>query len=146
MIFSHVEPADHLGQDTLDDLLAYRTNQTHDAIAILQGQLHEQNKKSSELEERLEEEYRLQIERAIRMKTRELEAHNQSKPEEVSRPENQAQQEMREISESIEEAKEERAELIIQLASSQKTREENALLVSQADRVLEQIDNFRRQS
>lgn len=145
VIFSHVEPADRLGQNTLDDLLAYRTNQTYDAIQILQSQLHELNEEIIRLEEQLGEAYRLQLENAVQMKTRELEAHDQSKPAEVAKPEKQLQQGMVEISQEIEEAKNQRALLLASLTSSQKTREEKALLISRADRVLEQIENFQRQ-
>ena len=145
VIFSHVEPADRLGKDTLDNLLAYRTNQTYDAIQILQSQLHELNEQIIRLEEQLEEDYRLQLQNSVQTKTRELEAHDQSKPTEVARPENQLQQEMVAISQKIEKAKQERVALLAKLASSRRTKEENALLVSKADRVLEQIENFKRQ-
>lgn len=144
VIFSHVEPADRLGQSTLDDLLAYKTNQTYDAIQILQSQLHELDEEIIRLEEQLGEAYRLQLENAVQMKTKELEAHDQSKPAEVAKPEKQLQQGMVEISQEIEKAKKQRALLLASLTSSQKTREEKALLISRADRVLEQIENFQR--
>lgn len=145
VIFSHVEPADRLRQDTLDDLLAYSTNQTYDTIPILQSQVHKLNEEIIRLEEQLEEDYRLQLQNAVQMKVRELEAHDQSKPAEVPKPENQLQQEMVAISQEIEEAKRQRADLSVKLTSSQRTKEEKALLVSKADRVLEQIENFKKQ-
>ena len=145
VIFSHVEPADRLGQSTLDGLLAYRTSQTYDAIQILQSQLHEINEEIIGLEKQLEEAYRLQLENAVQMNTRELEAHDQSKPGEVAKPEEQLRQGMFEISREIEAAKRQRALLSARLTSSQRTKEEKALLISRADRVLQQIENFKKQ-
>ena len=145
VIFSHVESADRLAKNTLDDLLTYRTNQTYGAIQILRSQLRALNEKIIRLEEQLGEAYRLQLENAVQVKTRELEAHDQSKLAEVAKPESQLQQGMVEISHEIEEAKKQRELLLASLTSSQKTREEQALLISRVDRVLEQIENFQRQ-
>lgn len=145
VIFSHVELADRLGQNSLDDLLEYRTYQTYDAIQILQSQLHEVNDEIISLEENLGEAYHQQLENALLVKTRELKAHEQSKPSEVSKPDKQLQKEMVEISQEIEEVKSQRSSLLTNLTSSQSTKEEKTLLISRVDRVLEQIENFQRQ-
>jgi ABC-type lipoprotein export system ATPase subunit len=145
VIFSHVEPADRLGQATLDDLLAYRTNQTYGAIEILQSQIHELNEEIIRLEEQLQEDYRLRHFDALQLRAKELEAHEQSKPAEVPAPTDEPQEEMIAVSQAIEKARTKRQELAYKLEAAQKTREESALLISKAERVLERIENFKTQ-
>jgi ABC-type lipoprotein export system ATPase subunit len=144
-IFSHVDPADRLGQDTLDDLLDYKTEETHEAIQILIEQLHELNQQIIGLEEELEDDYRLQTTNSLQIRTRELVAHEESKPQEVAKPDNQLQQDKILILQDIEDENNKRTELASELASSLEAKQKNALIVSKADRVLKRIENFKKE-
>ena len=61
VIFSHVSVADRLGFDSLDELLEYQTNETQDAIDILQTELHDLQEEIVRLEEQTTAEYRKRV-------------------------------------------------------------------------------------
>ena len=86
VIFSHVDAADRLGRDTLDELIDYKTDETYDAIRIFIEQLHQTNEEIVRLEEESDEDNRKALASAIAAKRKELAAHDAAKPEEVANP------------------------------------------------------------
>jgi ABC-type lipoprotein export system ATPase subunit len=145
VIFSHVEVADRLGKETLDDLLAYRTEETYSAIAILKSRLNEINEHIFDLEEQLTDENRMQLENLLDTREKELAAHANSKPQPVLMPQDAIQQANHEILTAITQLNGQMKSLQATRTGMQNLQEGSALLVSVADKVLGRITNFQRQ-
>jgi hypothetical protein len=86
VIFSHVPEVDRLGFGTLDELLAHRSEETNQAIAQFVKELQECNVLIVGTEERLLPQHRRAIEAQLAEKNRELDAHAQTRPPEVQKP------------------------------------------------------------
>jgi len=147
VIFSHVETADRLGKDSLDALLAYKTEETNAAIDILKAELSQINKEIADLEAKSTKEHRQSIEEKLRAREKELESHDISKPPEVPPPavDPPRQKEINEISSEIGAAKKAQQGLAIQIEQARREQNENTLLISSADKALSKIDNLVQQ-
>ena len=86
VIFSHVPAAEQLGFDTLDDLLEHRSSEINKTISILVAELSDINKQIMTQEDRLSPQNRRNLEAQLAERLRELQAHEQTKPTEVSKP------------------------------------------------------------
>ena len=86
VIFSHVDPADRLGKQTLRELLDYRTAEKGAAIKQLLGDLSDVHRTIVDLQDRQTAEYRDRVEGEIADRRRELDAHDTTKPERVLEP------------------------------------------------------------
>ncbi len=76
VIFSHVPEQDRLGQNSLESLIIYKTEQTAAKIEILQKELGRITAKIVELENQGSIEHRTKIEGALVAKQQELEVHD----------------------------------------------------------------------
>lgn len=86
VIFSHVAVSERLGFETLDELLEHRGEEVSKGIEILAGELGEINREIVAQEDRLTAKHRKSLELQLAEKRRERDAHVQSKPAEVSKP------------------------------------------------------------
>ncbi len=86
VIFSHVPDDQRLNCDSFDELMEFRTNETHEHIELLQRKLHDLNERIVALNERLTEEHRQALEQQLRHKQAELAAHVKAKPNEIRQP------------------------------------------------------------
>ena len=86
VIFSHVPDDQRLECDSFDELINFRTNETHEHIALLQRKLHDLNMRIVELNARLTEEHRQGLDQQLKHKQAELVAHVNAKPEEKQPP------------------------------------------------------------
>ena len=86
VIFSHVPDDQRLNCDSFDELIAFRTNETHEHIELLQRKLHDLNENIVALNERLTEEHRQGLEQQLQHKQAELAAHVKAKPDEIRQP------------------------------------------------------------
>ena len=86
VIFSHVGEKNRLGCKTFDELMEFRTNETHEHIELLQRKLHDVNALIAAIDDKLTDEYRQALEQQLKHKQGELEAHLKAKPEEVRQP------------------------------------------------------------
>ncbi len=88
VIFSHVPDDQRLECETFDQLMEFRTNETHEHIAILQRKIHDHNVRIVALEEQLTDEYRQSLEQQLRHKQAELAAHlnANTQPADVAAP------------------------------------------------------------
>jgi ABC-type lipoprotein export system ATPase subunit len=147
VIFSHVETADRLGKTTLDDLINYKTSEASAKIKILKQELSQINDEIVALEEKTQPEYRLTIQNLLAQKQEELAAHEQSKPIEVTKPENdpQTQRDIAEVTTAIEDAKRQLAIYDRQIALTNDELAEQAQLISIADKLLARLENLERQ-
>lgn len=87
VIFRHVKPQDQHGKSNLDDLLKYRTQQAAEDIAGKKQELRQSNAKVIDVETKLTEDYRKELEEKIRLKKEDIEAHRKTRPEEKPNPE-----------------------------------------------------------
>jgi len=147
VIFSHVDPAGRLGKASLDELIAYKTSEANAKIQIRKQELHRINEEIVALEETAQPEYRQTLEHLLAQKRHELEAHEQSKPVEVLKPENDPlkQREISEVTAAIDTAKKNLAECERQIEVASQQRAKQVQLISIADRLLARIENLERQ-
>jgi ABC-type lipoprotein export system ATPase subunit/archaellum component FlaC len=147
VIFSHVRESERLGFDTLDELLDYRGAEVNEAIDILVDELKDINKQIVLNEERLSPRYREALESQLAERRRELSAHEQSKPKEVLKPEDNHLVQLQSKNDSM--ALEEKQELLRRIETDiGRLRERNAVLTKKrttAEKLLEKIKNLKRQ-
>jgi energy-coupling factor transporter ATP-binding protein EcfA2 len=86
VIFSHVPDDQRLNCDSFDELMQFRTNETHEHIELLQRKLHNLNMRIVAMNERLTEEHKKGLEQQLRHKQAELAAHVEAKPKEIPQP------------------------------------------------------------
>ena len=72
--------------ESFDQLMAFRTNETHEHIALLQRKLRGLNERVISLGGRLTEEHRQGLEQQLKHKQAELAAHIKAKPEQIAPP------------------------------------------------------------
>lgn len=147
VIFSHVEIADRLGKNTLDELINYKTSEANAKIQILKLELYEINEHIVALEEMNQPEFRVTLQNLLNQKRREFEALEQSKPDEVIKPENspEIQQKIAEVTTAIEAAKSQLLEYDQQIAIVQTELAKHAQSISTADRLLARLENLEYQ-
>lgn len=142
VIFSHVPSAQRLGQSSLDDLISHLTEETYQRIEILKKRLHTTNERILDIEVKLTPEYRKELENLLESKQAELASLEEIRPTEVPEPDTQAQQGMSELAQAIAAAEQRREKLRKKRTRAEKKQENAAILVSLADRVLQQVENF----
>lgn len=86
VIFSHVPDDERLECESFDELIKFRTNETHDHIALLKRKLHSLNERVVNLNAKLSDEHRQGLVEQLKHKEAELAAHMQAKPEEIVPP------------------------------------------------------------
>lgn len=147
VIFSHVSESEKLGFETLDDLLYHRSEETNQAIELLLSQLRQVNKQIVGYEERHSPDYRKALEARLDEKRRELEAHEQARPKDVAKPEDDAatQQQVKNISEVLEKNMERLKELEKQITDIKKSDSKYARKYASAEKLLSKIMNLQRQ-
>lgn len=147
VIFSHVDPTDRLGKETLDELIVYKTSEANARIQILKQELHRINEEMVALEERIQPEYRFKMQNLLTQKRQELEVHEKSKPLEVTKPDNDPikQQEIAGVAAAIEAAKEQLTQSERQIALTKEEQAKLTQLISVVDRLLARLENLERQ-
>jgi ABC-type lipoprotein export system ATPase subunit len=147
VIFSYVPAADRLGFQTLDRLLDYRSEEADKAVKLLVNDLESLNSQIVDYEERLSSRFRRALDAQLAEKRRELQAHDETKPADVSKPEEDAevQQETREAAAAIETKQAELDALIAKIAENQETDARLARRQSAAEKLAAKLDNLRGQ-
>jgi hypothetical protein len=147
VIFSHVDPAQRLGKVSLDELVTYKTAEANARIQILKRELSRINEEVVTLEEQSQPEYRQRIDNLLVVKQKELEAHENIKPKEVPRPENDPvrQKEISEIAAAVESAKQGLVQSEREIADRSQEQITLAQSVSTIDRLLARLDNLQRE-
>jgi hypothetical protein len=144
VIFSHVDEANRLGADSLDELLDYRTEQTRQRLDQLRSELAEVNAEILRLEQAGSGESRQFLLNLFEEKKREIEAHEKISPAPMDKPaaDPTKQQELEEIAKQIEKKQGEKSVLVA--GAKQKELEIKTLAKRQAvaNRVLGRLRNF----
>ena len=86
VIFSRIPEENRFGKQSLDELIAYKTEEIGKEIDALKLNIRTLNTDLVRLEQKATPEYRQTLEAKIREKKQELEAHNGIKPAEVAKP------------------------------------------------------------
>ena len=86
VIFSHINYADRLGKDTLDDLIAYKSEELNAQISNYRQEIANINTNVARLETRATPEFASQVKAQRDLKASELEAHLDVKPAVVRQP------------------------------------------------------------
>ena len=84
VIFRYVKPEQSLGQSSLDGLIKFLTQQVDKDIQVSKTELHQVNERVVSIEKKLVPDYLKEIEKRIRLKKAELDAHLKSAP--VAKP------------------------------------------------------------
>lgn len=147
IIFSHVDSAERLWHDTLDEALAYHTSETQTTIRVLTEKAHEINQEIVQKEEKGTETYRKTLESQLRLKKEELDAHDRTKPDVAPEPaqSTELKQAAEIIRTQITSRKEELEKITSELERLDKTKAELARKRAVLDRATTKLDNFSRQ-
>ncbi len=88
VIFSHITDTQRLGRDTLEELIAYKTEEIETELTRHKQDLAQINNTIAALEQKATPDFQRQTEEAIAEKKKELQAHETIKPAEVAKPDN----------------------------------------------------------
>ncbi len=144
VIFSHVDPAERLGKETLRELLDYRTEEKGAALKQQLQKLSDVNRAIVSLQDRLTTEHRARLEGQRAQRQSELDAHDATKPELEVEPSqdpdklatsNIVRDDLALVVEKIE-------GLDKQIASNLARREQAAREIAAADRLLDRVANL----
>ncbi|PSN11832.1 hypothetical protein C7293_22740 [filamentous cyanobacterium CCT1] len=86
VIFSHLDEAQKLEQNSMDELIAYKTDEQKKQAKLLKIQLDELNQKIVSLEQKLKPGYLKKLREELANKMRQLEGHVSNKPHEPLNP------------------------------------------------------------
>ena len=86
VIFSHISDADRLGQQSLDELIEYKTEELKGQIDNARREIERVNGELVRLEEKAAPAYAARIEALLRQKQQELKAHKEIEPAKVEQP------------------------------------------------------------
>ncbi len=87
VVFSHVQISDRLGQNSLDELVDYKTTVIEKKLSDLRRKLHKFNLKIIELDDMTTSTHRDKIKNLLDGKNCELKSFESSKPKKVQKPE-----------------------------------------------------------
>jgi ABC-type lipoprotein export system ATPase subunit len=87
VIYSHVSDPERLGFGSLDELLDYKTKETIEAIELQKRELTDRLKNHLVLIDKSQPSYKKSLENDLETKRAELNAHENARPQEVSKPE-----------------------------------------------------------
>ncbi|MBL7223219.1 MAG: ABC transporter [Candidatus Brocadiae bacterium] len=148
VIFSHVETAARLGQDSLDALIAYKTSEVNETLSLLRADMRNINAEIVALEERCTDRHRTALENQVAEKRRELEAHDEAEPAEVPKPAAgpEAKEEQAKTILAIDAKRKELAALDEKISVLSGEREKLAKRLAAADTLLARIRRFENQT
>ena len=88
VIFSHISDADRLGKESLDELIEYKTEELTTQRNSQQQEIARLNAEVVRLEAKGTVDYAAQLDGKLKLKRKELEAHEANKPTPVEKPNN----------------------------------------------------------
>ncbi len=147
VIFSHVEAPKRLGKASLDELIYYKTSEANTKIEILKQELHKINEEIVNLEAQTRSEYCESLKNLLEVKKQELVSHENSKPVDIQKPENDTfkAQKILETSTAIEDANKKQSEFVQLISAATNEQIKQACQISIIDKLLAKIENFNRQ-
>lgn len=144
VIFAHVPEEDRLGATTLSELIAVRTGATQRRIEMLRQELASTISQILDLEAQLAPEAKKRLENRLKDKQTELDAHDQLKPAEVTRPVENSE-ETSELAGRIERVRNDIVALEDELRKIQADANDKARLLDRAQELSRELDNLDHQ-
>ncbi len=141
VIFSHIDEAEQQGKATLDDLIAYKTNECRNSIEHYKFIISERNKKIVLLEGLMRKEYKESIRNKILVKRNEIVEHDKNKPNVVEKDSVKIKTDDP-INVRIEELKLEIEELEKNIEDATRRKAELVKEITKAEELLKKIENF----
>ena len=132
VIFSHITDAQRLGKETLEELIAYKTEEIDAELARHKQELSQVNSDIGNLQQKGTPAYRRQIEEALNEKTKELQANSTNKPQEVQKPDNLTEEQKETYTKIEAEMATQNAELQAVEEQIRAIRQEQKLLIEKA--------------
>jgi len=145
VIFSHIGDAERLGKESLDELIEYKTEELSSQLAAQRQEISTLNAELIKLEAKGTVDYAAQLDAKLKLKQKELEAHEANKPAVVDKPNNLTPEQQAANAQIAGELEKERAALaaveaqITQKRARQKTLTEHIAL---AKKLEGKLDNF----
>jgi ABC-type lipoprotein export system ATPase subunit len=145
VIFSHIDDAERLGKETLDDLIEYKTEELNTRLAAQRQEISSLNADLVKLEAKGTTDYAAQLDAKLKLKQKELEAHETNKPAAIDQPSNLTPEQQAANAEIAGELEKERDALavtetqITEKRAQQKTLTEHIAL---AKKLEDRLDNF----
>jgi ABC-type lipoprotein export system ATPase subunit len=147
VIFSHVDDTARLGKETLSELINYLTNEKEERISQLVNELKGINIKIVFLENQRTEEYRKGLVAQLEQLNNELKAHQEAKPIEIKKPEEdlQVKREIEDAINEISDLQRRESELSEEINCKKEILRKAILQIASAEKLLTRIDNLERQ-
>lgn len=145
VIFSHIDDAERLGKESLDELIEYKTEELNAQLAAQRQEISGLNSELVKLEAKDTADYAAQLDAKLKLKQKELEAHEANKPAVVDQPTNLTPEQQAANAKIAGELDKERAALsaietrIAEKRAQQKTLTEHIAL---AKKLEGRLDNF----
>ncbi|MBA2116725.1 TrlF family AAA-like ATPase [Bremerella alba] len=148
VIFSHVKREDRLEKASLDELIAYKTQETNEAISLCKSDLRLRVAELVGIEKQLSPVHRKSLEEQLAAKKRELVAHDEAKPKSVQKPDDgtpETQSKTEEVERKIEAGQLKIGNIDKEISRLKADKNEHAKNVAAANRLLGRIENFEKQ-
>ncbi len=144
IVFSHMAPEDRLGCETLDQYIEKRVGAEKKSLQKLREQLFELNVRIASIEDILSPESRVNREKAVETKERELKTHDAVKPPAMAKPEQdeETQKRLAETQKKIDEAKNAYAEVLEEIRVLRSVREDASEKVTAATAARKQVQQL----
>lgn len=145
VIFSHIDDAERLRKESLDELIEYKTEELNAQLAAQRQEISGLNSELVKLEAKGTADYAAQLDAKLKLKQKELEAHEANKPAVVDQPTNLTPEQQAANAKIAGELDKERAALsaietrIAEKRAQQKTLTEHIAL---AKKLEGRLDNF----
>jgi ABC-type lipoprotein export system ATPase subunit len=143
VIFSNVKKEGRYGCESFDDLMKFITDEKHERINNLKGDLHAHNLKVLSLEKKTLPEYKKTLEQKLEQKRLELASHIEGKPEVIAEPSDKNDESNTKLATEIEEKRvgiEKYDEQLLEITAQITTQSRKKVL---ADKILAKISNFK---
>lgn len=145
VIFSHIDDAERLAKESLDELIEYKTEELNAQLAAQRQEVSGLNAELAKLELKGTVDYAAQLDAKLKLKQKELEAHEANKPAAVDQPSNLTPEQQAANAEVAVELDKERAALAAIEAQITENRVKQKALtehIALAKKLEGKLDNF----
>jgi ABC-type lipoprotein export system ATPase subunit len=145
VIFSHIGDAEQLGKESLDELIEYKTEELNAQLAAQRQEVSALNAELVRLEAKATADHAAQLDAKLKLKQRELDAHEANKPAAVEKPNNltaEQQEANAQIAGEIEKERTELAGIETQIAEKRARLKTLTEHIALSKKLEGKLDNF----
>lgn len=121
IIFQYLKPEDRYGQESLDGIIEYLTNENNKSCELIQDSIQRLNETIIGLEQMLEPNYKLTLQNQLKYKQDQLSNAQSAKPVEVTKPDLSGNEEAQKAKSAIDALTTEVGKLIAEIEQKQET-------------------------